>query len=192
MTVYRPDGILLCMAKKSKRVFLIEVANNIVKRYGAEKLTLDELARESSLSKGGVLYHFPTKEALLKALLENWINDFEASINKTLEDAPSGKGAWIHAFIKASANEEPMSQNKALALLAVIAHDHELLGLVRKRTEVWQKQLIGDFDPALATLLRLAADGLFWAELLNLAPPKGNLRSQVLDLMLSLADGQNS
>jgi AcrR family transcriptional regulator len=180
------------MAKKSKRTFLIDVANNIIKRYGAEKLTIDELAREASLSKGGVLYHFPTKEALLKALLENWINEFEASINKALENAPSGKGAWIHAFIKASANEEQMSQNNALALLAVIAHDHELLGLVRERTEVWQKQMIDDFDPALATLLRLAADGLFWAELLNLAPPKGHLRSRVLDLMLSLTDGQDS
>lgn len=189
LTVYRLDGILIYMAKQSKRTFLIRVANDIVKRYGAEKLTLDELARESSLSKGGVLYHFPTKEALLNALLENWLNDFEASINKILESTPSVKGAWLQAFIKASADEEQMSQNSALALLAVIAHNHDLLALVRERTEVWQKQMIGDVDPALATLLRLAADGLFWSELLNMAPPKGPLKSQVINLMLRLADG---
>lgn len=180
------------MTKESKRTFLLRAANAIVKRDGAENLTLDALARETALSKGGVLYHFPTKEALLKAMLENWIEGFESSINKALESTHPGGGAWLRAFIKASAYEESMLQSNALSLLAAIANDYELLALVRERAEVWQKQVASDFDPALATLLRLAADGLFWAELLSMAPPTGSLRTQVLDLMLRLASEQNS
>lgn len=180
------------MTKGSKRTFLLTAANVIIQRDGAENLTLDALARETGLSKGGVLYHFPTKEALLKAMLENWMEGFESSINESLESIPPGRGIWLRAFIKASANEENLLPRNALSLLAAIAHDYELLALVRERAEVWQKQATSEIDPARATLLRLAADGLFWAELLGMAPPTGALRTQVLDLMLRLASEQNS
>lgn len=179
------------MTKESKRTFLLTAANAIVQRDGAENLTLDALARETGLSKGGVLYHFPTKEALLKAMLENWIDGFESSINEALKSTPPGSGTWLRAFIRASAYDENVLPSNALSLLAAIAYDYELLALVRERAEVWQKQATSDFDPALATLLRLAADGLFWAELLGMAPPTGSLRTQVIDLMLRFAREQN-
>jgi AcrR family transcriptional regulator len=180
------------MPRISKRTHLLRAANTIVQRDGAESLTLDAVAHEAELSKGGVLYHFPTKEALLKAMLENWIEEFEASIRKALGSTHPGEGAWLRAFIKTSAEEEHTLQKNALALLAAIAHNYELLALVRERAAVWQQQAIDNFDPALATLLRLAADGLFWAELLDMAPPTGSLRTQVLDLMLRLAGERNS
>ena len=41
---------------------------------------------------------------------------------------------------------------------------------------------------AVATLVRLAADGLFFAELLGFAPPEGALRKQVLGALLSLTE----
>lgn len=191
LTVYRPDGILSSMPKKSKRDFLLTAANTIVQRDGAESLTLDAVVRETSLSKGGVLYHFPTKEALLKAMIEKWIAGFEASIHTNLEGGTQA-GAWLRAFIKSSADEDQKLQTNSLAILAAIAHDHELLKLVREHAEAWQQQIANDFDPARATLLRLAADGLFWAELLDMAPPTGSLRTQVIDLMLKLANEGSS
>jgi AcrR family transcriptional regulator len=174
------------MPKKSNRDLLLTAANTIVQRDGAESLTLDAVARETAMSKGGVLYHFPTKDALLTAMIENWIANFEAAIQTNLE-GKNLPGAWLRAFIKSTADEDPPLQTNALPLLAVIAHDHELLALVREHAETWQQQVANGFDPALATLLRLAADGLFWAELLNMAPPTGILRTQVIDLMLKLA-----
>jgi AcrR family transcriptional regulator len=179
------------MPKKSKRDFLLTAANTIVQRDGAERLTLDALVRETAMSKGGVLYHFPTKEALLGTMIENWIEGFEASIQTNIE-SEERDGAWLRAFIRSSANENPQLQTNALALLAAIAHDHELLKRVREHSEAWQRQIENTSDPAKATLLRLAADGLFWAELLNMAPPTEPLRKQVVDLMLKLADEGNS
>jgi hypothetical protein len=44
----------------------------------------------------------------------------------------------------------------------------------------------GSDDPARATLARLAADGLWLADLLGLAPPTGDLREQVIERMLDL------
>ena len=41
----------------------------------------------------------------------------------------------------------------------------------------------------MATLVRLAADGLFFAELLGFAPPEGALRKRILEALLSLTEG---
>jgi hypothetical protein len=45
-------------------------------------------------------------------------------------------------------------------------------------------------DLALATLLRLAADGLWFADLFGLAPPAGELRGRVLREINALARGE--
>ena len=44
-------------------------------------------------------------------------------------------------------------------------------------------------DPVDATVARLAADGLWLAELLGLGPPTGELRAKVVDRLLELAGG---
>ena len=45
----------------------------IVVRDGAASLTIGAVAEESGLSKGGVLHHFPTKDALVLALVESLV-----------------------------------------------------------------------------------------------------------------------
>ena len=49
---------------------ILAAARQIVERDGAGALTFDELARESGITRGGITYHFPTKEDLLRGLLE--------------------------------------------------------------------------------------------------------------------------
>ncbi|NTW04124.1 MAG: TetR/AcrR family transcriptional regulator, partial [Oscillochloris sp.] len=43
-------------------------------------------------------------------------------------------------------------------------------------------------DPALATLVRLAADGLWFADLMNFAPPDTALRAQIRTQLIALAE----
>ena len=49
---------------------ILAAARQIVERDGAGALTFDELVRESGITRGGITYHFPTKEDLLRATLE--------------------------------------------------------------------------------------------------------------------------
>ena len=48
---------------------ILETAVAIVDTNGAAHLTIDAVAAHAGLSKGGVLYHFPSKRALLEAML---------------------------------------------------------------------------------------------------------------------------
>ena len=48
---------------------ILDAAEAIVRRAGVAALTLEAAAREAGVSKGGLLYHYGSKEALLTGLL---------------------------------------------------------------------------------------------------------------------------
>ena len=52
---------------------IIDAAEQVVVDFGAGHLTFDAVALKAGLSRGGLLYHFPDKEALLKGMLDRLI-----------------------------------------------------------------------------------------------------------------------
>ena len=68
------------MARPSRRAQLLDAAVAVIRRDGAAALTLDAVAAEAGVSKGGVLYHFASKRALIDGLLSRWLDDFEAQL----------------------------------------------------------------------------------------------------------------
>ena len=74
------------------------------------------------------------------------------------------------------------------ALLAAVSNDPRLLAPLQEQYAHWQTQAESDgVDPALATVIRLALDGLWMADLFGLAPPQGALRDQVFAALERLA-----
>ena len=64
-----------------------------------------------------------------------------------------------------------------------------MLAKVRERYATWQDRVATEGgDPVEATVARLAADGLWLADLLGMAPPEGELRERVLARLLELCD----
>ena len=59
------------MTRKSKKQYILESAANIVNRQGTDYLTLDAVAKEASISKGGLLYHVKNREGLIKELVNS-------------------------------------------------------------------------------------------------------------------------
>ncbi len=75
------------MARGDTRQRLLDAAAAVVRRDGAQALTLDAVAAEAGVSKGGLLYHFKSKRELLDAMLEGWLEEFGAEIDA------AGRGA---------------------------------------------------------------------------------------------------
>ena len=61
---------------------LIKAAAAVIRRDGAQALTLEAVAAEAGVSKGGLLYHFKSKRELLDGLVERWLDDFQHDIDK--------------------------------------------------------------------------------------------------------------
>jgi AcrR family transcriptional regulator len=160
------------------RAKLLDAASTVIRRHGPQALTLDAVAAEAGVSKGGLLYHFKSKRELLDGLVGRWMDDFQRDI-----DAESGNFARRYVAANDGAHAEEVG------MLAALVADPQVLAAVRDRHETWQDRVASEGgDPVDATVARLAADGLWLADLLGTAPPRGELRERVLARLLELCD----
>ncbi|MBE2319224.1 TetR family transcriptional regulator [Solirubrobacter sp. CPCC 204708] len=156
---------------------LLDAAATVVRRDGAQALTLDAVAKEAAVSKGGLLYHFKSKNDLVAAMVERWLADF----GREMDEADV---AFVRGYVKASTPDE-----HELGMLAALVADPSLLVAVRRQYGIWQDRVERESrDPVDGTVARLAADGLWLAELLGMGPPAGELRDRVLERLSELAE----
>lgn len=143
---------------------LIAAARKIALEHGAGSLTLDLVAEYAGVSKGGVLYHFGTKRALLEGLVVSFLDDFDLAVAKELK---SGAESWLLAYIRASFPHRRAAQLRETgALFALLALEPDLLELARVRFQSWHEKAGGESeDPTSATLIRAAIDGLWYNEM---------------------------
>jgi AcrR family transcriptional regulator len=157
----------------------------VVLRDGVGHLTLEAAAAEAGLSKGGVLYHFPTRDALVAAMVARIIVEFEEDIASHLPEPGSPEagrpGTYARAYVLATlAPADPGEERLGAALLAAAAAEPALLVPLQEAADGWQARLVDDgLDPTLATVIRLACDGLWLCDLFGLASPHEALRADV-------------
>jgi AcrR family transcriptional regulator len=173
------------MARPSRRSQLLDAAVAVIRRDGARALTLDAVAAEAGVSKGGVLYHFGSKRALIEGLIGSWLDDFGAKLGAG-DLAPS----YVRACDLSAAGPEVSASE--FGMLAALIDDPEVLEVARKRYAEWMERMLGG---ALARedawLVRLAADGLWYSDLLGIAPPQGDDRRRLIARLLALAAGES-
>ena len=179
--------------RANTREHLLRTALGLVAREGVTRLTLEAVAAEAGVSKGGLLYHFRTKRDLIAGMVDYLGSQIDAALARHLaEDETRGlAGSVSRAYLETMA--EPGAQGRRPALLgggplAAIASDPTLLEPLRERYTAWQIRLIANgLPPPVATAIRLAADGLWFAELFGFAPPTADLRDQVLAYLVGLS-----
>src|SRR5919112_4767165 len=88
--------------RKSSREKILDAAAELVSEIGAGRLTLDAVAERASLSKGGLLYNFPTKEALLQGMLERIIEVALVEKENLLRDYAGQRNAEARASVEAA------------------------------------------------------------------------------------------
>lgn len=175
--------------RKTSRERVLRAAADVVARDGVRALTLDAVAAEAKVSKGGLLYHFNTKQALISALVDELVARFEAT--RARYASSGGPGANTKAYLLATFDQESREIDRASAgVLAALADDPTLLEPLRSATRRWQALLEkDDIDPVDATIVRLAVDGLWFSQLLRLDPLSKSLRAKVLRRLSTLARG---
>lgn len=159
----------------SARTRILDAAERIVQAKGVGGLTLDAAAREAGVSKGGLLYHFASKEALIGGMLDRYAEFVSASFDATVARQREGRGrvaraiiAWAFGEEETSPGTEPMDRLAAVCL-AAFHHDPALLDPMRVVAARMKAELLADgtpMGPALAVLT--ASDGLFMAHIFNM------------------------
>ena len=78
--------------ERRTRERILEAAVNVFSRKGYHDARVDELVAESRTSKGAIYFHFPSKEQIFLAL----VDEFAALLEQKLIDSISSEGDGVH------------------------------------------------------------------------------------------------
>ena len=176
---------------RSARQRLLDAAERVVVESGATHLTLDAVAKSAGVSKGGLLYHFPTKEALLEGMLARHFEDVDAEVNKRLakRTRKSSSADELRERVRVLLELHPERPAVGAAMVAASADDPEHMAPCRAQYRRLLNQfakLPGGFERA--ALVLLGVQGLLLAELLHLSPYTPGERSRLVKALLRAAD----
>lgn len=77
---------------ESTRNKILDAALHVFSDKGYHDTKLDEIANESSTSKGSIYFHFPNKERLFLSLVDQFSDLLEKQTRKAIESEPKGIG----------------------------------------------------------------------------------------------------
>jgi len=158
--------------KETVRERIIAAAIAVAKEEGAGRLSLDAIARRAGLSKGGLLYHFPKKDALMRALVEHHLTGDDVAIQEAARD-PGQPNAVARAFVEVYREHGHCQPPRPSGVLAALAENPHLLDPVRAHVGRVVEQIresAGDLDISLIAFLAvegLKALDLFEADVLS-------------------------
>ena len=179
------------MSKKTPietREKLIQAAAQLVISKGITRVTLEQVALEAGVSKGGLLHHFPTKQALLNGLIEQVGQVFKARLEKYMAlETSLQPGRLARAYIRASFEYEADELQLTNAIAKVVSEFPELLQELQMDFAQLDQEMQQDGLPAArALVIRLACDGLWFSELIGVSSLQESLRSQMLEELLAM------
>jgi AcrR family transcriptional regulator len=80
---------------------ILEVTEDVMRRYGLAKATVVDVARALDVSHGSVYRHFPSKDSLRQAVAKRWLDRVSAPLAKIAEEsgpAPARLDRWLRAL----------------------------------------------------------------------------------------------
>lgn len=160
---------------------LLDAALEIVSEVGLESLTLDAVAKKANLSKGGLLHHFPKKDALIHQMFTDCLDDFLKAIREEQKDGESAASAYLRVAVKENLDDKAKNSSR------ILLHATMLDPYYREEQRKWYKEYIVP-DTEVSTPEELAivmvADGLFYSNLFGVLNLSNQKKQQVGDLFL--------
>jgi AcrR family transcriptional regulator len=159
---------------------ILAAVRTLLARGGPAAVTLDAAAAEAGVSKGGLLYHFPTKAALFTGVLAQMRDRVTADMAE--RTATSGP---VRAFLEYGLPVDG-EDAFAVALIAAVrqgqAADDETRALLVDGFAAWERPLLAAVDdPVRAEIIRLVGNGIYLSAISGLPLPDPALLAEVID-----------
>ena len=157
-------------AQRPTRERILDAFALLLNEQGERAATLEAVALTAGVSKGGLLYHFGSKEALIEGILERLTALVVADV-EVMKSAPAGP---VDYLVRTSVNEDSALDHALLAAarLAQGSHPHAnstLAGIRRLWLGVIE-EAVG--DAAIAQAIMLISDGLYYGSALAYSTPE--------------------
>lgn len=139
---------------------VLDAFEAILLTHGERAATLEAVAAEAGVSKGGLLYHFGSKQALMHGLLERLdaLVDADVAAMRTAADGPAAFYVRTSAYTGSALDRAIVATSR----LAQGSHP-EAVEALRKMRQRWLDVLVDAVeDPAVARAVMLIGDGLYY------------------------------
>jgi len=181
------------MPANDTRNKICEAAIRTASRDGILAMTLDNVAKEAGVSKGGVMYHFASKEELVRGTLEYFADLLEQMVLHKVADDPNPRFRWARTMLSCNFPDQQPDENGdgsplppelidrfMLAALATAINSPGLIEPLRQVGLRMQRRFLSDPDQGLEQLLIwLALDGLFLWQFVGLIQQDQPLYEQI-------------
>jgi len=149
---------------------LMDQAARLAVDEGLAAVTVQAVAEAAGVTKGGLLHHFPSKQALIDAVFADLLEALDRQLDARIAADPEPRGAFTRAYLASVFDTGPEANAAAWAALAIsmLTDPH-----LRRRWSDWvearqERHRATDGTLALAAV-RLAADGIWLADLTGVA-----------------------
>ncbi|MEM6283094.1 MAG: TetR/AcrR family transcriptional regulator [Chloroflexota bacterium] len=177
--------------KVSKRDLVLLAGNNIVLEQGLEQLTLEAVAKQAGVSKGGLLYHFPDKETLMQGIIQRSLEDFERTVDDLYTTLPDVPGRWLRAFVMATFDDDRTTPRAFIGMTTAIASRPDLLALLQSTYSDWMERAIqSGVTPETARLVIVATNGVWLERIFWEDAGQDHLKDSLLNLISESVDGE--
>lgn len=149
------------------RLALLDAASRALVEQGP-RVSLDVVAREAGVSKGGLLHHFPTREALMLALSEHVADRWAATVEEHLDPEDQAPGRLVRAYVRATLHDlaDGAAFREEAAVMAALNTFPEVVSDAQEHSRRWRDAFAEDgLDPERTAVLTRAADGVALATL---------------------------
>ena len=163
----------------NSREHILDTYVNLLIHTGERAATLDAVATAAKVSKGGLLYHFSSKKALLEALAERTVTLAEEDFD-TMAQAPEGASAY---YINSSIPSNNPFDRALIALSRLAQNNTELAQRTLARVqEGWHSLILAELgDEHIARAVLLLGDGMYY----NAAFGGATTSAQTADILTS-------
>ncbi|TYL50567.1 TetR/AcrR family transcriptional regulator [Agromyces mariniharenae] len=144
---------------------VLDAFERLLVEDGERAATLDAAARAAGVSKGGLLYHFPNREALVDGVLARFSALVDADL-QVMAEAPEGAVAY---FVRSSVSHDTALERAGVAAARLAQAGHpSAVRMIRSVRERWMGAVRAHVaDPTVALAITLIGDGLYYDSALH-------------------------
>ncbi|KIH97092.1 TetR family transcriptional regulator [Streptomonospora alba] len=172
---------------------ILDALEGVLIERGPSAVTLESVAAAAGVSKGGLLYHFPSKGAMMTGLVRRLAERAEQEF-AAARDSPEGVARFfLRTSVPGTVAEAELYWSVIAALRSKEGVPPEAAELIGRMFEQWSRLLHEELgDPVLAETIRLVGDGLYLSAIAGLPQPDPRLLERVLDRLTARADAARS
>ncbi|NHC12325.1 TetR/AcrR family transcriptional regulator [Motilibacter deserti] len=140
---------------------VLDAAAAAVVAHGAG-VSLDAIARAADVSKGGLLHHFGSRDALLLEVAEDQAELFRDAVAAAVDPADHAKGRLVRAYVSVTfaALDDGPAAHDYVVLAAALSAVPGVVEVMRLDKQRWDEAFAADgLDPDRVLLVVRAADG---------------------------------